>query len=93
MVKPYKETYFNVMALTDEAGVLICVALFSNTIFINPGLNRFVLTAIGYSYGVVVSLVIVLNYIFTLVYFRARNPPVLELHQDYSMPVQPKGPV
>lgn len=63
------------MALIDEVGVLICIALFANTIFINSGMSRNVLRIIGYAYGGVVSIVIVLNYLFTFTYFKKRSPP------------------
>eukprot|EP00347_Sterkiella_histriomuscorum_P024339 403331469 len=86
MVKPYKEKYFNIMALTDEVGTLICIALFANTIFINSGMTRNVHRIIGYAYGGVVSIVIVLNYLFTFTYFKKRSPPQLELTQDYTIP-------
>lgn len=79
MVKPYKEKYFNIMALIDEVGVLICIALFANTVFVNSGLNRNTHRIIGYAYGGVVMIVLVLNYVFTFIYFKKRSPPELEL--------------
>jgi len=77
------------MALVDEVGVLICIALFANTIFINSGMTRSIHSIIGYAYGGIMMIVLVLNYVFTFMYFKHRNPPEIEMTQDYSMPPPP----
>ena len=74
------------MALIDEVGVLICIALFANTIFINSGMTRSIHSIIGYAYGGIMEIVMILNYLFTFMYFKKMNPPEIEMTQDYSMP-------
>lgn len=67
------------MALIDEVGVLINIALFSNTTFINGSISRITQEMMGYATGVIVEIVLVLNFIFTLIYYKKHNPPKLEL--------------
>jgi len=73
--KPYKEKYFNILALIDEVGVLVVIALYSNTTFINGSITLLTQEIVGYATGVIVEIVLILNLIFTSVYYKKRNPP------------------
>ena len=63
------------MALIDEVGVLVVIALYSNTTFINGSISLLTQEIMGYATGVIVEIVLILNLIFTSVFYKKRNPP------------------
>ena len=73
------------MALIDEVGVLVAISMFCTTVFINGSLNRTTQKLIGFAFGAVVEAVLILNFVFTYIYFKQRNPPKLELEQIISL--------
>ena len=84
--KPYKEKYFNLLALLDEVSVLICISLFVNTTYLNKkSFSISSLKAFGYIFVVIIELVLIMNLVFAFLYYRKRNPPEREfIIDDYD---------
>jgi hypothetical protein len=83
-VKPYKDKYFNIMAMIDEMGVFICLALTCNTVFLTNNLTTTKITILSWVYAGIVEIVLILNIVMIFVYYQNRkgNPDV-----DDSVPL------
>jgi hypothetical protein len=81
---PYKVKYFNVLALIDEVGVFLCTAVCSNFVFINSGMTSNKRLLIGFIFGLIVEIVLILNLVILyMYYFKNKNPDF-----EYELEVQ-----
>ena len=81
--KPYKEKYFNILALIDEVAVMLNTGLCANFIYYNSTMTRTIMTVISFAWGAVVEIVLLLNIILLYVYYFKRKPAEFE----YAMEV------
>ena len=83
--KPYKDIYVLIMALIDEAGVIVCMGVVSTTVFTN-NLSPQDYTVLSYAYGITTEVILLLNVIFLFIYYKKRNPPELDFDYNFDSP-------
>lgn len=81
--KPYKEKYFNILALIDEVAVMLNTGLCANFIYYNSTMTRTIMTVISFAWGAVVEIVIILNIVILYVYYFKKRP----IEFEYAMEV------
>ena len=91
--KPYKEKYFNILALIDEVGAFLSTAVAANFVFFNSAMSPVQKTVMGFVYGIIAEIVLILNLVFVFIYYGKRNPPEYEYQQEYVNVAQDKQPV
>ena len=75
---PYREVYFNILAMVDELGSFLAIALQCNSVFLSSFVTPQIITYIGYAYAGIVEIVLILNLIVLVLYYTNRKGASLE---------------